>query len=524
MSLIEGSLANRRSAAAVLEILTGAGRGTVCWLTGTEPYLSLDAADRIEVTDPGEADTDTAIARLHWSDDSYEIEALADIPLWVNGERVESRRLEQRDLIEFGDRGPLTRYRSYRQGDRLRRSLGDMLDDAIDYTRASRRPKGTRVLFALRDLCRDFILETTVLFRVGVIIALALLAWFSFQQYRSDIRLQQQASTSARQLEAFARSLTQTSEEALKPADLNRLRQELSLSLSDTAERLEALEQRSAASKRIIAEATRAVVFLQGAFGFRDIESGRMLRYQTDADGNPLFSLRGQPLLTLEGEGSIARRVFTGTAFLVNGDGLMLTNRHVALPWEDEAGEEASLNGLEPVILRFLGYLPGLPAALPIETLKLSDEIDLAVLKFTDGTGEMPFLRLGRSTPAPGGEVIVMGYPTGLRAMLAQTGDRFLAELQHDEDLDFWGVAERLSQAGFIRPLASRGIIGQRSAETVVYDAETTYGGSGGPVIDVDGEVIAVNTAIIAGYSGSNFGIPIEFAHRLLAEVERATE
>jgi S1-C subfamily serine protease len=37
-------------------------------------------------------------------------------------------------------------------------------------------------------------------------------------------------------------------------------------------------------------------------------------------------------------------------------------------------------------------------------------------------------------------------------------------------------------------------------------------------VLDVDGEVVAVNTAIIAGYSGSNFGIPIEFAHRLLAE------
>ncbi|MGD8838031.1 MAG: serine protease [Gammaproteobacteria bacterium] len=518
MSSIADSLAGRRGAAAVLEILTGAGRGTACWLTGTTLDLTLDTADRIEVTETGEADTGAAIARLHWLADSYEIEALADIPLWVNGERVDRRRLEQRDLIEFGDRGPLTRYRAYRQGDRPRRSLGDMFDDAIDYARASRRPKGTRVWFAMRDLCRDFVLETTILFRLGVIIALALLAWFSYQQYRSDIRLRQQASTSAHQLEAFSRSLTQTSQEALKPSDLNRLRQELSLSLSATEERLEALEQRSAASKRIIAEATRATVFLQGAFGFRDIESGRMLRYQIDADGNPLFSLRGQPLLTLEGEGEIAQRVFTGTAFLVSAEGLMLTNRHVALPWEEASADEASLNGLEPVILRFLGYLPGLPSAFPVKTLRVSDEIDLALLKFDDSAGEMPFLRLGRATPVPGGEVIVMGYPTGLRAMLAQTGDRFLAELQQDEDLDFWGVAERLSQAGFIRPLASRGIIGQRSAETVVYDAKTTYGGSGGPVLDVDGEVVAVNTAIIAGYSGSNFGIPIEFAHRLLAE------
>jgi S1-C subfamily serine protease len=85
-------------------------------------------------------------------------------------------------------------------------------------------------------------------------------------------------------------------------------------------------------------------------------------------------------------------------------------------------------------------------------------------------------------------------------------------------------VAERLSEAGFIRPLASRGIVGQRSAETVVYDAETTYGGSGGPVLDVEGQVVAVNTAIIPGYGGSNFGIPIEFAHRLLETVGREVE
>jgi S1-C subfamily serine protease len=103
-----------------------------------------------------------------------------------------------------------------------------------------------------------------------------------------------------------------------------------------------------------------------------------------------------------------------------------------------------------------------------------------------------------------------------MRSMLAQTGDSFLAELQADESLDFWAVAERLSQAQFIRPLASRGIIGQRSAATVVYDADTTHGGSGGPVLDINGRAIAVNAAIIPDYGGSNFGVPIEFARRLL--------
>jgi len=400
-----------------------------------------------------------------------------------------------------------------------------MLGDAIDYARASRRPKLTRIIVALRDFSRDFVLETTILFRVSVVIALVLLGYFSYLQYRSDIRLQQQASSSARQLESFARSLTRTSEEALKPADLNRLRQEMRLSLSDAAERLEMLELRSAASQRIIARATRATMFLQGAYGYRDIATGRMLRYRVDPDGNPLFSLRGQPLLTLEGDGEIARRVFTGTAFLVSADGLMLSNRHVALPWEEDGAEDAPENAeVEPVILRFQGYLPDVEAAFPVELLRASDEADLALLKCNENAGDLPYLELGRGTPEPGAEIIVMGYPTGLRALLAQTGDRFLAELQEDESLDFWGVAERLSQAGFIRPLATRGIVGQRSAATVVYDAETTYGGSGGPVLDVDGQVIAINTAIIPGYGGSNFGVPVAFAHALLAAAGSAAD
>ena len=42
----------------------------------------------------------------------------------------------------------------------------------------------------------------------------------------------------------------------------------------------------------------------------------------------------------------------------------------------------------------------------------------------------------------------------------------------------------------------------------MVYDAGTTYGGSGGPVLNMQGEVIAVNTSIMEGFSGANLGLP----------------
>jgi len=514
------------TATASLEILTGPARGTASWLNGVTLEVSLNDADMIRVAEAGSSPLENGlVARLHRSGASYEIEALEENPLWINGERVESKQLEARDLIEFGDKGPLARYRVHRQGDRLRRSLGDMLDDAIDYTRVSRRPLLARWQRALGDFSRDFALETTVFFRLSVIVALVILGIIAYQQYRSGMMLQQQAESSAHRLEDFARSLSRTSEEALRPADLNRLRQELRHSLSDAAQRLEQLEQRSAASIRVIAAATPSIVFLQGAYGFRHIESQRMLRYQVDAAGQPLFSLRGQPLLTLEGDGEIARKQFTGTAFLVSSGGALLTNRHVALPWEDDTSLEALMEqGMEPVITRFLGYAPGIERAFPVALLKASEETDLALLACSEVASELPYLRLSNRPPQPGDEVIVMGYPTGLRAMLAQTGDSFLAELEQDGKFDFWEVARRLSSARYIRPLASRGIVGQRSESTVVYDAETTHGGSGGPVLDVNGEAIAINTAIIPEYGGSNFGIPVAFARGLLREAGLETD
>ncbi len=127
------------SATASLEILTGPARGTASWLAGRTLDVSLDETDMIRIAEAGsEPLQDGVVARLHRSGESYEIEALEDNPLWINGERVESKQLEQRDLIEFGDNGPLSRYRLHRQGDQIRRSLGDMLE--IFYTILPSRP------------------------------------------------------------------------------------------------------------------------------------------------------------------------------------------------------------------------------------------------------------------------------------------------------------------------------------------------------------------------------------------------
>jgi S1-C subfamily serine protease len=62
------------------------------------------------------------------------------------------------------------------------------------------------------------------------------------------------------------------------------------------------------------------------------------------------------------------------------------------------------------------------------------------------------------------------------------------------------------------------GTLGEAGAEKLVYDAQTTSGGSGGPVFDRSGRVIAVNFAIMRGFGGSNFGVPVSFVRELLPD------
>jgi S1-C subfamily serine protease len=480
-----------RTVTAALQHLTGPARGTATWLSSPALEVSLADGRRVRISEPGGAHPDdVVVARLHRFGESYEIESCDGRPLWINGRRATSERLGHRDLIEFGDYGPLSRFRIYGDGTRLQKSVTDIFGDFFDYVRVSRRPVPARLGYALRDLLRGFTFETTIAFRIFVIAAIVALATFTYHLGQVDLRLQQQMAGDAERLESFASALTRARKDALRRSDLNTLRQELSHGLATASARLAALEERSAASARVIASAMGSIVFLQGAYGFRETETNRMLRHAVDEEGQLLVSPRGHPLLGLDGDGPVAERQFTGTGFMITATGVLLTNRHVALPWEEDASAESLVaQGMEPVSIKFIGYLPDLEEPFQVTLVKASDDADLAVLRSSVTAGAVPHLAIADTAPQPGDEVIVMGYPAGFRSILAQTGNAFIEELQKMDDLDFWAVAARLSEAGFIRPLASRGIVAQVSPSAIIYDAETTHGGSGGPVLDVSARV-----------------------------------
>ena len=493
-----------------LEHLTGPSRGSMAWCNHAALDVLLTASRHIVVSPTTSDDSrEGLVARIRQTEEGFEIDTVGEGRVWINGKPVARARIGHHDIIEFGENGPLSRLFIHGDGEVSRKSVGDTISDAIAYFRASRRPFLSRLGKAFGLALRRLTRETTLLFRIGVVIAICALAAVTYQQYRMNALLRQQIETSAGQLEAFARTLVRTREEALTAGDLAALRQELGKKGLRFEERLAELERRSGAGARVIARTSASVAFMQGSYSFRQKTTKRMLRLAVDKNGKPLVTPWGQPVFTLEGDGPVAERKFTGTAFAVADGGTLLTNRHVTHPWETDANIKL-LEGqnLEPVMIRLIAYLPGKVEAHKIEVIRVDEKTDLALVRYVDGKNRLKPLPLAAALPSIGDGVIVMGYPTGLRSMLAQAGEAFVQNLQKTKTTGFWEVAAELAKMDRIVPLASQGIVSQVSEETVVFDAETTSGGSGGPVLALDGSVVAVNTAIMPQFGGSNIGIP----------------
>jgi S1-C subfamily serine protease len=85
-------------------------------------------------------------------------------------------------------------------------------------------------------------------------------------------------------------------------------------------------------------------------------------------------------------------------------------------------------------------------------------------------------------------------------------------------DGDVSAVLDELARRNLIRPIVTQGHVGDVLTDKIVFDAQTTSGGSGGPLLDANGKVIGITYAVLSGFGGSNFGIPARFTAPLLAQ------
>jgi serine protease Do len=156
-----------------------------------------------------------------------------------------------------------------------------------------------------------------------------------------------------------------------------------------------------------------------------------------------------------------------GSGVIVDKRGYILTNNHVV---EQATKIQVQLNGEST---RYTAKLVG-----------ADQETDLAVIKI-EANKDLPIAKLGNSDGVQVGDwVLAIGSPFGLQATVT---------------------------AGIISA-KDRGGIGNRQFQRFLQtDAAINPGNSGGPLVDLAGQVIGINTAIITGgrgYEGVGFALP----------------
>jgi serine protease Do len=168
-----------------------------------------------------------------------------------------------------------------------------------------------------------------------------------------------------------------------------------------------------------------------------------------------------------------------GSGFLISRDGYIVTNNHVV----EDAGEiKAQLRGQD--------------RPLPAKVVGRDPELDLAVVKIENGK-DLPFLEFGDSDALKvGAWVMAIGNPFGLQNTVTA------------------GIVSAKGRA-----------IGAGPFDNFIQtDASINPGNSGGPLLDLDGKVVGINTAIIASGQGIGFAIPANMAKSVIEDLKEQKE
>jgi DNA-binding response OmpR family regulator/S1-C subfamily serine protease len=278
--------------------------------------------------------------------------------------------------------------------------------------------------------------------------------------------------------------------------------------------------QKAVSASGIINEFGQSVCLLHVSVAFRNSSSGQRLRYAgLNQQGEPLQDSDGNPILTLDGKGPEVKIDVFGTGFPAGEEDHILTNRHVAQPWwkNDEMSDLTS-QGFQPEISSIHAYFPGDSRAFTAEIQQISSETDLATMRvqLKDLKRNVLSIDASKKASVPGEPIVLMGYATGLAAILARTDEDTAQKIVKQGGGDPSQVLDELARRGLIHPLITQGHIGDVLPDKIVFDAQTTSGGSGGPLFNHDGKVIGVTYAVLQGFGGSNFGIPIRFSEPLI--------
>jgi DNA-binding response OmpR family regulator/S1-C subfamily serine protease len=460
-------------------------------------------------------------------------------------ERIRGLDLGADDVlsIPFDDRELLARLRAQLREKRPEDELRESLRTGKKSQRESRRI--IRALNQGRRAVR-FGVALLIIFALLGSAALGLLYWHSQRRdvrvYSALARLQTTVSNERELLDAARRRRAQVEQSASDSSESQRQSlkretkelhdkiaradpsqvSELERQLRASNERLRKLETETTVAQDVIRSYSSSVCLLHVIVGFRDKDSGLTLRYTTMAGaGSPLDRTSGEPQVQIGGIGPEVHMDGFGSGFLVSADGRIITNHHVVEPWwkNDQIAELLTqAPDLQPVVVEMTAYFPGVSHGIPVALQKISSDADLAVVTGNVSGLKLKLLAIDDSPKAAisGEPVVLIGYPTAVDAILARSSEDTVHSIAENTSGDLKSLMAELARRNLIRPVNTQGHIGDVLADKIIYDAQTTSGGSGGPLFNAAGKVIAVNVAMLRDFGGSNFAIPVHYVKPLL--------
>jgi S1-C subfamily serine protease len=466
--------------------------------------------------------------------------AAAEAETRIDGEAVRDAVLREGDVLQLGPDGPS-----------LRLEAGG--EPSEEMLRAAPWERARGRLASLRDLARITYARISpparALLAVGLLLAVAAAGWSSIRarHLRLEIaRLQESLRQVERDRERFVARVAEErakadADRAALAAQVDELRRQeqglhdqltdaataeargLRAELQATRDRLATLESERAAGERIVRDLGPGVCMIQGAYVFQDA-GGRPLRVKLDADGASAKDAEGNSLLDPEGAGPVHEVEYLGTGFLVDRKGLVLTNRHVAEPWwNDDEARALAERGFKPAQTALRAFFPHQKAPFALTIEGLGEHADIALLR-CDLRGlrlpALPLDRTGRRAVA-GQPVVLVGFPAGIEAILAKADAGVARAVLESAGTSAGRISEALAERGLVRPSTTQGHIADVTESDVVFDAPTTQGGSGGPLLNRDGIVIGVSYAVLARFGGNAFAVPVRHALPLLARARK---
>ena len=314
------------------------------------------------------------------------------------------------------------------------------------------------------------------------------------------------------------------------PADLKKELALLSQQIDQSQHQVAQVMASSHWTEKTVADMSGGVCLIQGEYTFVDPASGKPLRYEAPLSSSTnesklTYSIselheKGAYPVSVEGQGDTLAVQYTATGFLIDKRGYLITNKHVTTPWDISPDYKHVLAaGYQPHLKLFRAFFPGQPQPFDLQVARSDPDEDVALLHVDLNGADVPVLpcQSAADTLKVGQTVIVLGYPTGFDVLLARMTTQELDDVVGSDGASFNTIALRMAAQSLIEPVATRGMCGRVSTGKIIYDAQTTIGGSGAPVLAANAKVVAINTALMKGFTGSNFGIPVQRGLDLLA-------